>query len=732
MASGSAAIRLSPLLPASRAVVGRNDLPSETAGLLSELGAPVGLDQGERAEPSQQTTASTTAPLPPWISATPAPSSTPNPSRSLPAPPSTSGPGATVGSRPASPPKVRVTRVAAKRRSYRPFSLKWPWLFALGIVELGVIGSLAGLAIYSDRHDGIANINAASVSSFSDFSLTWSWAYGLLWTTVPTFLVKLFELMWTSVVEATAKRQPYVDLCCSTPVEAKNARQTILLDYGTHIPLVRWIVAFRNKHMLVCVSVMLSLAVSLFLVPLTAQLLSAQASISTSAVSIAATGQFIDAYSGARNPSLRPAIDLAIAIRAYGATAPAWTTPDYAFVPFSILGADGLPAGVSGNLTTANATAYKGTLDCVSISDYNANLVGVEHGDWELELNATDRGCPISFQTTVTDFANESTSPSYLLGQSWSVPSCPGSASRRIGLVAGQWSSSTTRLNNMSYVSCIPRYSQESGSLTVALSGNTNDTSMKPRFIDFHSHQSRELSTAKAILFEDTLVTYNVFDPSAGILGDDWGTAVLETTLTRSPPDAGVSAQLEPGAIVQATADVFATIFASAISLYYLQPLDTGPTGSDGQQQQQQAATLTVPVIRLYVIGPVAWTLAGLTGAMLACHVALGLYAWRRESVLREEPQGLLGAATLLRGSESLQSLLDLAISTYPDEEDKVQTAIEELYDMRRVRCWVKEGVLFVQVDDGAQRSARKSKWSKRLGRRIWRRGKKKLSHSPV
>ena len=220
--------------------------------------------------------------------------------------------------------------------SYRPWKLDWKWITFLVLVETSIIAGIIFLDIFSARNNGIASVIQPSAISLASLKFPSTWAYGLLWTTLPTFIMKLFEIMWTTAVSATADRQPYVDLCRPKSTSL-SAKLTILLDYRSYPSLYGWFIAFRNKHGLVGAALLLNLITSLSLVPLTSHLFSTIASSTSTPISTTLASEFNESALTSTT-SLRPAIDLANAIHAYGSASPAWMTAEYAFVPFNMTG----------------------------------------------------------------------------------------------------------------------------------------------------------------------------------------------------------------------------------------------------------------------------------------------------------------------------------------------------------------------------------------------------------
>ena len=137
----------------------------------------------------------------------------------------------------------------------------------------------------------------------------------------------IYETMWNTIVSSTAERQPILEL--RRPKEkAASARVTIMLDYRSYPTFYNWAMAFRDRHHLICFAMLLSLILSVAVIPLTAHLFISASSHSASTVPLSFPTIFNESALTSRS-SLQPAIDLATAIRVYGGNPPSWMTTDH-------------------------------------------------------------------------------------------------------------------------------------------------------------------------------------------------------------------------------------------------------------------------------------------------------------------------------------------------------------------------------------------------------------------
>lgn len=549
------------------------------------------------------------------------------------------------------------TQTIAKGTSYRSGKLSRKWTILLVFVEAGVVATVTALAIWSAKNNGFASVPQIPPQSSPTITISTFWNHGLLWTAVPTFSMKMFDLMWGTGVDATARRQPYVDLVRHPGKETKTAKKTILPDYQSEPQLYNWVVAFRNRHCVVGASLLLSTVASLVIEPLVAHLFFTAPSFANSSVSITTTSVFngsaVDSVK-----SLRPALDLANAIHAYGSSPPAWMTSEYAFLPFTVDDGGTAP----GNITADNSAALSGALSC-QLLPVTSDTAKLDSSTGELSFSATDRGCPVSASLAVN-----SSTPSY--ARSWYVADCPGSEFGRIGVVAGYYNeSSPIQLGSPSFVSCIVSYHQTQGSLTVQLDVRG---ASQPQFIAFDLESDTQIYLESYLTFESTLHSYNTFDPSAGAQVDTFGNTVLSSAQATN-----TSAPFDPAVIADATATVFATVFAAAALDIFFQPAESNVAPA--------IAILSTPVTRLYVTWPIAVIVVAIAGLALVCTLSLAEYARRHECMLMEKPVGLLGSAVTLRGSEVLE-FVERVKDAMSRGEAKVQEHIEGWYPLEKTR----------------------------------------------
>jgi hypothetical protein len=267
---------------------------------------------------------------------------------------------------------------------------KW-FTGTLLLLEVAMIAVIVTLERLSARNQGIATVPRAAISKppGTHFSTKTTWSYGLLWTSLPTFLMVLYRLGWEAMVAGTAEREPFIAL--NRPEKkAAPALKTVMLDYRTYPMLYNWFIAFRRRDGLIGCGMLLSSVLSMGVVPLTSHLLTPAPATRKAVFSTVVSKSFDMNMYGDFN--LQPAFSLASSTLGFGAKSPPWTTPKYAFEPFYFKTLAG-----SRNYT-APTNAFFGQLDCrivdaqprPSRSTLAANMT-------QVNFDVKDRDCPTPY-----------------------------------------------------------------------------------------------------------------------------------------------------------------------------------------------------------------------------------------------------------------------------------------------------------------------------------------------
>jgi len=516
-----------------------------------------------------------------------------------------------------------------RRKEWRTSSLHWGVLISLALIEAGLIATIIYLERHSSSQNGIVSISQVSTSLASSyFSISNIWRYGLLWTTLPSLIMTLYRITWDIIVSGASARQPFVILERRKKKRPGDSTLNFELDYKSYPSSLAWIVALRNGDIQLGVPMLLSLILSIAIVPLAAHLFVAAQSQSGSVVAINFMTSFNESALTAET-SLQPALDLASANRIYSATPPSWMTSEYAFEKFDV--GDGNT--ITGNVT-AETNAYSAQLDCQTFPESSAMYTDSEtSGAWTVIYNINDRGCEVSGSISVVN-----TTPIYT--QSWQT-NCAGSEYGRVGVIAGTYSDeSSVKLANYSLVSCAVWYWNTSGSLTVSI-----QPTISPQLISFAPNSSTSIHPSDIYQeLEESFHRYGFFDPSNSIQADAFGFSVYSYAQTQN-----TTSPITPDLIKNCTEDLFQTLYAGLATKILFQDTTISRTSTGG---------LSTPVTRLYIVTPVAYTIVSVLVLALIFNIVLLVYTYRTVSILIEEPFVLIGKEELLKQSHDPQRVV--------------------------------------------------------------------------
>jgi hypothetical protein len=549
-------------------------------------------------------------------------------------------------------------------KEWRTWRLRWWWMTLLIVVEMSFIITLITLERVSATRNGIASVPQIPTASILQFSISTIWQYGFLWTTLPSLIMSVYRLMWESVANGSAERQPYIELL--KPREAAaSAKTTIMLDYRSYPAIRSWFEAFRNRHNLLGCAMLLSLTISFAVVPLTAHLFVTAPAESNSTITLVINTAFNDS---ALTPasSFKPAIDLATATQVYKSDPPSWMTTEYAFEPLDTKDV------VSGNIT-AKVDGYSAYLNCQIIPDSSYQITYSPSSDEGVGTNSlkfTDQGCQVEQIVAVSNLT-------LVYAMSW-YSACQGSEYNRIGVITGQYSgSSATKLADVSVISCIPSYWRTTGSLTLSFQSGAS-----PKFVAFQTGNSTSIRPLVYYRIESTLHAYKVFDPSSKFNSDAFGLAVYSFANMQNP-----NSPLDQAAIKNSTEDMFTTFYAALANTMLFTPSNTKPV----------TGVVSKSKTRLFVVNPVAYTIVVILVLALVCNIFLFVYAERNRSILKEESVGLLGNAALTHGS-GVEEFVSNFRRRHPSGSN-VTEHVKKAYSVRASRCFVDE-LDIIRVED--------------------------------
>ncbi|EXJ68452.1 uncharacterized protein A1O5_08244 [Cladophialophora psammophila CBS 110553] len=460
----------------------------------------------------------------------------------------------------------------------------------------------------------------------------------------------LFQTSWHAAVAAFAKRQPYVDLKAGGP-----ARRTILLEYTEPFAL-SWYAAVKNQHYLLAACMLSSATLVFLVVPLTSFLFTTAQPNLQSPLSLSAETAFNTSILGQypSYPNLR-FMDTAAAIHIQGANPPPWTDGRHAFPTVAALNS------FRGGNVTFDSLAYSAHAECVHLQERSYRKLIQRPEDTGLpaitvSVFANDRGCRIS---TSSNFRLSPGAPKISIN-SWSTTTCPPHAGwSRFSFLVAQVTESQ-EIVNLSLVSCAPSYRTSDGNVTASWEVQSS----APVITSFQAANISE-SRSDSIwrFFEMGFQAAGCYDPRADVDTNEFGRQVYRLASHKSSASA-----LGPQTIIESAQAMFTTMYSIFANLYLLQPTDA-PTTTVG--------TTFVQPTRLIVVSPIAYIIVSILLIVALLNVALLVYE-RQDSILDEEPVGLLGAASILHGSEDIEAAVRETKKAPTYENRVVLTALDD------------------------------------------------------
>ncbi|KIW90035.1 uncharacterized protein Z519_09465 [Cladophialophora bantiana CBS 173.52] len=125
---------------------------------------------------------------------------------------------------------------------------------------------------------------------------------------------------------------------------------------------------------------------------------------------------------------------------------------------------------------------------------------------------------------------------------------------------------------------------------------------------------------------------------------------------------------LVPHTIIESAQAMFTTMYSIFANQYLLQPTDA-PTTTVG--------TTFVQPTRLIVVSPIAYIIVSILLIVALLNMAVFVYE-RQDSILDEEPVGLLGAASILHGSKDIEAAVRETKKAPTYENRVVLTALDD------------------------------------------------------
>jgi hypothetical protein len=556
-----------------------------------------------------------------------------------------------------------------KWEEWKSWKIGWPWLSFLLFIVMSLIGVIAALDIVSRRNSGfVRQSNPPAFIAHSPALESAIWSQGVLYTAFPAFVMTVYRSIWESAVTAFADRQPYVDLKKSG---GRPARTTIMLDYNAAPFIYGWLIAVQNKHFLLAACKLSSVVLALLVVPLTSFLFTpiSFASNTTFPLSFEIfNSNVLGDYPS--YPDLRLPLESAAAMRIQDASRPPWTDGEYAFAKF-------VPLGDVGDANvTLETTAYSAQSDCIYIPESQYRKTILTPGDTgipalSIKITADDRGCQIS------NFINLSLTPGHpdTIVRIWTTMSCAADAGwSRFSILTALYTDASTSVTNFSLISCAPSYRITSGTLVATI--DSMSVPFLRNFTPNPSNSSQFRPDALWRFFEMGIQELDCFNTASNVDSNEFGRYVYKIASKNNP-----TSPLLPGTIIDAAQTLFATTFAVFASTALFKATSSLENGTGIRSVQET---------RLIVVSPIAYIVLSILIIVAILNMSLFFYS-RQESMLYEEPVGLLGISGILHKSDVNELITRLAEK--PDFKGKTTEAAmkEDRLHQRRYQFDEKE-----------------------------------------
>ncbi|MCJ1330629.1 hypothetical protein MMC10_007314 [Thelotrema lepadinum] len=483
--------------------------------------------------------------------------------------------------------------------------------------------SIAVTIIYLDQR-------STALQGFVEVPAAWSQSSGLfthraLWTTFPALMMGLYQrLLFDPILANFFARQPYVELRRD---QGSTASRTIMLDYMSKNEFTRPFSMFRNGHFHLVPCALFSLLISFLLGPLSANLFQDQTVLYNATTSFQVLSSFdVSLYSAsvlANNLSFGTAIQWAGASINHGAELPTWTIQNATFPQLAINYTD---ASTFGSNYSLHTNAWSGVLDCVAYND------SFELDSNNAAFNFIDRGCAIQMNVTIQ--------PQKASIYSW-MTHCPESPGfNRISFLSSKRDYPQTDITETSFVSCIPRYLSQPGTLQIQ-NGS----------IDFNPGQDTpsDIDPNNTWLdhYGDQLLLPAVLDPDANFAGTDFTKLIYDY----SNRVHGEQNSLSPAAIINATSEAFQSVFSIMSDISLRRTLDQS-------QAPSIDATVSTVSTRLFVYWVFEYVILSFMVISVILVFIVALYSHLHPSILHEANDGLISYATIAHQSD-LAELID-------------------------------------------------------------------------
>lgn len=515
--------------------------------------------------------------------------------------------------------------------------LRWPSLLTFAIFDIALLATIVSLTIVSSKNNGFVTIASHNVTSSGSTAQSGSdsnginsfWDLGVLWTSLPSFVLSLFGAYWAWIAGSTAERQPYVEL---RKADGAEARKSILLDYRVTASIWRWWGAFRKSHYTVGATTLLSVFLTYAVAPFAARLFVPElVMLSESVPIIYNEGYDVEGINATID--WRPVLDTVAATLLYQGNKIPWTDDERAFRPFTINS-----HLVSGSNVEADTMAYSAYLNCELVKDYTITSTDASGGSGKnIQISGTDRGCGFK-----QNFGASSTQEIYFKTTVEFGCSAKAYYSRLVFTAATYSASAPHNLDNVNVISCATGYRQVSGTLKVSPSA-----SGPPVIQSFD--ETGEPDTERPTLWR--VFEQDIFGPVSLNPDTKWSTTDMGSLILYYAQQLQPSKFLTSEVLTESISKVFTAIYLNAVAIHGFGPLS---------EPDKTTGTAFLPTTRLFVV---PWVSYIILAFLIITLCSVGFLFFRLQdcpSILTEEPQGLLSMAAMLDKSELAGIISDI------------------------------------------------------------------------
>ena len=537
-------------------------------------------------------------------------------------------------------PSVPPLRASRPRKEWKSWKIGYPWLSLILFIVLSLSSVIVSLDIVSRHNSGFAHQSKAPPLLARNPAVERAiWSQGILYTAFPAFIMTIYRTMWEASVSAIAERQPYVDM---KKPGGGPPRSTIMLDYKAEPSIYSWVVALRNRHLLLAACMFSSVLLTFVVIPLTSFLFTTASFVSSATFPLYFETSFNSTVLGPfpTYPDLRRTLDSAAAMRIQNASRPPWTDGEFAVAKFVPL------VNIEQGNVTLVTTAYSAHSDCIVIPETQYEKTILTPGDTgipalSIGISANDRGCHITNFLNIRLTENH---PNNFV-RLWTTTSCnPDAGWSRFSILTAVYKDSSSGVANFSLISCAPSYQITPGTLVA-----TMDIGSAPALKSFTPDTSKAQQTRWDDLwefFEEGIHTFGCFDPMSGVDSNEFGQHVYRISSQKN-----TTSPLSPETIGDAAEILFSTTFAVFASTVLFRPTNSPQNGTGVRSLDE---------MRLIVVSPIAYIILAILIIVAGLNVSLFFYA-RQESMLCEEPVGLLSMSAILRKSDVNVIVEDIA-----------------------------------------------------------------------